>query len=272
MKKKNNNTQLSFSRYINKQSTMIRFWTKRCYLEEISTYLQRDLDRMNFTTVQSSYNVIPFDDTLILYNPRDPVSILCVYLSLSPILLLAFYLSWLIITRELESVIVAGGQLINEFLNKILKRVIKQPRPHVSLMGPGYGMPSAHSQFVGFFLSYWSLKLWLQWGYVQNKIRYNIYLLCFTIAVCLSRVYLLYHTYDQIIIGYVIGILNGIIYFGAVGVVRQLGIIDWVLTWPLCRGLFITDCFNNKGTTLHSKWQTHSHVDKEPKPDGNESK
>lgn len=217
---------------------------------------------MNFSSVHASYNVIPFDDTLILYNPSDPISIICVYLSLSPILLLTFYLSWLIITREMESIIVAGGQLINEFINKILKRLIKQPRPHISLMGPGYGMPSAHSQFVGFFLSYWSLKLWLQWGHVESKIRYNLYLLCFTLAVCLSRVYLLYHTFDQIIIGYVIGIIDGIIYFGAVGIVRQLGIINWILTWPLCRGLMITDTFNNDGITLYTKWQTHCHIQK----------
>ena len=221
---------------------------------------------MNFTTIYDNYNVIPFDDTLILYNPNDFLSIICVYLSLSPILLLTFYLSWLIITRELESIIVAGGQLINEFINKILKRLIKQPRPHISLMGPGYGMPSAHSQFVGFLLSYWSLKLWLQWGTVPNKFKYNLYLFIFTITVCLSRVYLLYHTFDQIIIGYVIGILNGIIYFGAVGLVRQIGLVDWLLKWPLCRTLLITDSFNNnKGTTLYNKWESINAIDENNK-------
>ncbi|SMN22474.1 similar to Saccharomyces cerevisiae YGR036C CAX4 Dolichyl pyrophosphate (Dol-P-P) phosphatase with a luminally oriented active site in the ER [Maudiozyma saulgeensis] len=210
----------------------------------------------NLTDTIINYDVIPFDDTLIMYNPNDPISVISVFLSLSPILLLTFYLSWLIITRELESIIVAGGQLLNEFSNKLLKRIIRQPRPHEALMGPGFGMPSAHSQFVGFFFSYWTLKMWLQWGKQppSNLFISTSCLLIFTLMVCGSRIYLLYHTIEQVTLGYVIGIFNGIAYFIAVGIVRQLGIMDWILTWPLAKAVYLTDSFNFNGESLRNRW------------------
>ncbi|CAB4256783.1 similar to Saccharomyces cerevisiae YGR036C CAX4 Dolichyl pyrophosphate (Dol-P-P) phosphatase with a luminally oriented active site in the ER [Maudiozyma barnettii] len=212
----------------------------------------------NLTDTIINYDVIPFDDTLIMYNPHDPISVISVFLSLSPILLLTFYLSWLIITRELESIIVAGGQLLNEFSNKIFKRLIKQPRPHEALMGPGYGMPSAHSQFVGFFLSYWTLKIWLQWdphASTSLKTQSSLFILTFTLMVCGSRIYLLYHTLEQVTLGYLIGIANGTLYFMAVGVVRQLGLMDWLLAWPLAQACYLVDSFNSSnGETLRKKW------------------
>lgn len=45
------------------------------------------------------------------------------------------------------------SQLANEVLNQILKRTIRQSRPHGARMS-GSGMPSAHSQFIAFFAAY----------------------------------------------------------------------------------------------------------------------
>lgn len=211
------------------------------------------------TTLTEQYGVIPFDDTLVLYNPHDPLSILSVYLSLSPILLLTFYLSWLIITRELESIIVAGGQLINEFINKVLKRIIKEPRPYVALMGPGYGMPSAHSQFMGFFTSYWSLKLWIAWYNprikTRHKLTYTLYFMLYSFAVCGSRVYLRYHSVEQVTLGFLIGIFNGCGYFLVVGILRHLGLMNHIVHWQLATNWYIIDSWHTSpATTLHDQY------------------
>lgn len=50
-------------------------------------------------------------------------------------------------------------QLLNEVLNQVLKRTIRQKRPAGALLG-GTGMPSAHSQFMGFFTLYTLLYTW----------------------------------------------------------------------------------------------------------------
>ncbi|GMM57857.1 dolichyldiphosphatase [Maudiozyma humilis] len=192
-------------------------------------------------------HVIPFDETLVLYNPHDPLALPCILLSLSPILILAFYLSWLIITRDIESVVVAGGQLLNELSNKILKRLLKEPRPHAALIGPGYGMPSAHAQFAGFFCAYWTLRVWVRWYNPRNahrtarRIIYTTALLAAAAAICAARVRLHYHSVEQTAVGFAVGALLATLYFAAVGIARTMGIVHAVTRWPLCRRLYIHD-------------------------------
>ena len=111
----------------------------------------------NLTAIHSK---IPFDDTYILYDPNDLFSFICCYLSLLPVGILVFYFSWFIITREIEAVILAGGHVVNDIANNIIKNIIKETRPidfgsfQKDSVRSGYGMPSAHSQFMGFFTMY----------------------------------------------------------------------------------------------------------------------
>jgi dolichyldiphosphatase len=65
-------------------------------------------------------------------------------------------LSVLFIESPLPVYYVVGG-VCNAFLSKILKHVIKQPRPLGSLKG-GYGMPSSHSQSIFYFLAVLAIK------------------------------------------------------------------------------------------------------------------
>lgn len=207
-------------------------------------------------TLAIDEHLIPFDDTFILYNPKDIISIISAYFSLLPILVLTFYLSWLIITREIESCIIAGGQLANEFLNKILKRLIKQPRPYQSLLGPGYGMPSAHSQFVGFMASYITLRILFKWK-TSNKIIKIIHILIInliSIITCYSRIYLKYHNWNQVIVGISVGLMNGTLYFLTIDIIRNLGIIDWLLTFKIMKLMYIKDTCNNNPITLEEEY------------------
>lgn len=179
---------------------------------------------MNSTAaaINPNPNVIPFDDTYILYDSHDFLSFLSAYFSLMPILVLAFYLSWFIITRELEACIVAFGQLMNEIFNNVIKNIIKQPRPvsfgasfQNDTIRSGYGMPSAHSQFMGFCFTYNSLKIYTSWKNLNflEKCIFSGALALLSFCVCFSRVYLHYHNLDQVIVGFSVGALTGSLYF-----------------------------------------------------------
>ncbi|SCU77474.1 LAFA_0A01882g1_1 [Lachancea sp. 'fantastica'] len=219
---------------------------------------------MNLNELVADPILIPFDDTYILYDPSDPISYVLVYFSLLPIGILIFYFSWFVATRELEAVIIAGGQLINEILNNVLKNIIKEQRPasfggsfQKDTLRSAYGMPSAHSQFMGFFLAYWSLKLVQQWSGI-GSIRKALSILAAvltTAMVAISRIYLGYHSVAQVSIGIALGGLLGSLYYLAVGIVRYLGIVDWVMSWPIVRRLWVKDSFNCSSLSLKEEFE-----------------
>lgn len=208
--------------------------------------------------------LIPFDDTYILYDPSDILSYVLVYYSLLPIGILIFYFSWFISSRELEAVIIAGGQVVNEVINNVLKNIIKEPRPaffgssfQKDTMRSAYGMPSAHSQFMGFFTMYWSLKLVLQWrGLTKTRKYVSVLSMAFTtMLVAFSRMYLGYHTIAQVSVGVAFGGLLGSLYYLAVGVVRYMGLLRWILGWPICKRLWIKDSFNVNPSSLRDEYE-----------------
>lgn len=195
---------------------------------------------------------VPFDDTYVLYDPTDPLSFICAGLSLLPIGILCFYLSWFIVTRELEPCIMACGQVFNDVLNNIVKNHVKHPRPRVfegfqqNGLRSGYGMPSAHAQFMGFFFTYLTLRLWLQWRGLTTTRR-----LCGTLAlatvscsVIFARVYLHYHSVPQVLVGTCIGSSLGVTFFFIGTMARTTGLTNWVLSWSISDFLSLKDtCF-----------------------------
>ncbi|AJS08700.1 Cax4p [Saccharomyces cerevisiae YJM1388] len=223
---------------------------------------------MNSTAaaINPNPNVIPFDDTYILYDSHDFLSFLSAYFSLMPILVLAFYLSWFIITRELEACIVAFGQLMNEIFNNVIKNIIKQPRPvsfgasfQNDTIRSGYGMPSAHSQFMGFCFTYNSLKIYTSWKNLNflEKCIFSGALALLSFCVCFSRVYLHYHNLDQVIVGFSVGALTGSLYFFIVGIIRELGLINWFLKLRIVRLFYMTDSYNLAPLTLKANYEAY---------------
>jgi len=71
-----------------------------------------------------------------------------------------------------------------------------------------FGMPSLHSIYTGYTIAFWYL-------YIKNfKMKSNIhYLLLLFIIVTGSRIYFNVHTFGQVIIGSLIGILSGYLSF-----------------------------------------------------------
>ncbi|CAI5758945.1 unnamed protein product [Candida verbasci] len=222
--------------------------------------------------LNNSYNPIPFDHTYILYDPNDIFSIISVQFSLLPIYIMVFYTSWFLITHEIEPVIVVGGHLINEIINKLIKHMIKHPRPDFHKgFGAGsysltYGMPSAHSQFMGFFITYYicviifkiPLKKWQKW------------LGCSILSFCMfgvgfSRIYLLYHSFPQVYVGFLIGITFGITFFIISSIARDLGIIDWILNWPIVRFFYIKDTYYHNYQSYKDEFNHYLELKKKKK-------
>ncbi|AAS51042.1 ACL186Wp [Eremothecium gossypii ATCC 10895] len=210
-------------------------------------------------------NLIPFDDTYVLYDPNDIVSFISCYFSLLPIAILVFYFSWFVTNREMEAVFIAIGHLMNEILNNVVKNVIREPRPNnfgtfqKETLRSGFGMPSAHSQFMGFFALYHCMRIWLQWTGLRrvHKVLGSVAVVIATTCVAGSRVYLGYHDVPQVLVGVSIGAFLGSLYFLLVGLIRHSGLSDWVLTWRLAKWFLVKDSCYHAPISLREEYEAY---------------
>ncbi|KAI5118761.1 hypothetical protein M0805_004847 [Coniferiporia weirii] len=156
--------------------------------------------------------------THVLYDANSHVSLAFALVTLSPILLMASYAALAVMMRDLLVINMWAGQLACEGFNWLLKRLIKQERPIESL-GSGYGFPSSHSQYMGYFASFLMMHLFFchrfaSTGYrvLDQLWRGIVYagLVAWAASVCYSRLYLTYHTPRQILWGAGVGVAFGV--------------------------------------------------------------
>ena len=110
--------------------------------------------------------------------------------------------------REVLQVSAAVGTGLNALLSKVLKQCIRQARPSAAceLLGvcETYGMPSNHAQIMTFAAVHWVAaarlkpltragRLWL--------LADAIVLSCLVVAVAAARVWLGYHSLEQVLAG-----------------------------------------------------------------------
>lgn len=110
-------------------------------------------------------------------------------------------------------------------------------------VGKGYGMPSSHSQFMGFFAAY--AVLYIKYRIVETdwslkKARMTL-VLATSIAVCVSRVYLTYHTVEQVLVGASLGTAFGALWFITFSQLKSYGFIDWALDLKVSRIFLVKD-------------------------------
>ena len=185
----------------------------------------------------------PFSLTYVTYEPGDRIGEACAILALAPIFIVVVYATLLISRREVHLVYILVGQLLNLVLNAVLKAVINQPRPTGS-DHPGPGMPSDHSQFMSFWACYGALFLLVHVKRVGRpgwRPALAASMLILAVAVAASRVYLGYHTVEQVLAGLAVGSSVAVVWF--VGYAK--GVRPHIRGWvghPVCRYLMVRDC------------------------------
>ncbi|KII85923.1 hypothetical protein PLICRDRAFT_178228 [Plicaturopsis crispa FD-325 SS-3] len=162
------------------------------------------------------------DLTHVLYDGSSFLSLALALVTLSPILLMASYAALAVQTREVVIIEMWAGQLLCEGFNWVLKRAIKQERPPQEIALHGYGFPSSHSQYMGYFAAFLICHLHFRHRFastgsriLDRAWRLIIYLALSAWAgsVAYSRYYLAYHSPHQIIWGFGIGVAFGVVFY-----------------------------------------------------------
>ncbi|KZS94780.1 PAP2-domain-containing protein [Sistotremastrum niveocremeum HHB9708] len=161
------------------------------------------------------------DVSHVLYDANSHVSLALALITLSPILIMPAYASAALLTRELVIIEMWLGQFACEGANWILKRMIKQERPLESA-GQGYGFPSSHSQYMGYFATFLCCHFIFRHRFSSlghpfiDFIRTSaVHAIIITWAglVCYSRYHLTYHTVPQVMWGATFGVILGAAYY-----------------------------------------------------------
>ncbi|KAL8812342.1 MAG: hypothetical protein Q9223_001100 [Gallowayella weberi] len=179
-----------------------------------------------------------FSLTHVSYDASDPIAYLCAWLALAPQILCVVYATLIWSSREMEIFLMFAGQMGCEGLNFLLKRLIKGERPP-RIKTKGYGMPSSHAQFAAFFCVYLTLFLLFRHSprpsdthtptTLNERILLAIWSILFAAIVCASRVYLHYHTVNQVLVGCAVGSVVALAWFGVTTIARRYGWIHWAL-------------------------------------------
>ncbi|KAF9094704.1 hypothetical protein BGX23_001709 [Mortierella sp. AD031] len=181
--------------------------------------------------------------THVQFAQNDILSKLFAYVTLSPLAILCGYVAVIITSRDLKPAVMLAGQLVNELLNLILKRLVKQARP-TEYLGDGYGMPSSHSQFMAYFATYIVILMYRRSIASEPIVPHTVsaVVILWSALVVYSRVHLYYHTWQQVVAGTICGFFFAIVYYHiANGIIRSKGLFDWIVDHPLARQFHIRD-------------------------------
>ncbi|RIA90892.1 phosphatidic acid phosphatase type 2/haloperoxidase [Glomus cerebriforme] len=181
--------------------------------------------------------------THVEFNPKDPLSYIYAYITLSPLVILISYVSIIVARRELMMINMFFGQLFCEILNSGLKKWMREKRPNDKL-GTGYGMPSSHAQFIAYFTIFASVYLYYKITFRNNLWKFPIILglIIFSFLVSYSRIYLNYHTTKQVIVGNIFGTTFAIFWYILIEkIIRPLGIFKIIIESHLAKYFYIKD-------------------------------
>lgn len=186
----------------------------------------------------------PFTYTHVEYEAGDVLGPLWSLASLLPIAWLVSLATLLASRRDLATAALLCGQLLNEVLNKVLKRTLRVPRPTtLHPHAPEFGMPSNHAQFAAFAAVY--VALWAMSGRWHVSVTWRrvaaVVALLAAAAVCASRLALRYHSAEQVAVGAAMGAIAAAAWFGAVEAWLRPHFAN-IVAHPLSRALLIRDC------------------------------
>ncbi|XXG74829.1 hypothetical protein AAC387_Pa07g3447 [Persea americana] len=159
--------------------------------------------------------------THVRYRPGDRLGHFLAWVSLVPVFIsLGGFLSHFLYRRELQAMFFALGLLLSQLISELIKSYVQQPRPLHTCAAlescDSHGWPSAHSQYVFFFASYFTL-LTFRSGVGLATLSQKLVVAAFpwplAFLTMYSRVYLGYHTVGQVFSGAAIGLFLGAIWY-----------------------------------------------------------
>lgn len=185
----------------------------------IGSYAQDSSQNSDFNL--SDWQPITF--TLVEYPKGDLLGKILAWISLAPLGIGAGFVALILFRRDLHTIVFFIGTLVNELINALLKHWIKDPRPvSRSQIWTEYGMPSSHSQFMCFFAQYVLLFIFIRLHHMNNSgarteriLRFLVLVACWAASflVCFGRIYLQYHNVQQVLVGALVGVIVGTLWF-----------------------------------------------------------
>ena len=167
-----------------------------------------------------------FSLTYVTYDDEDPLGFVLAGITLAPIFIMVMYATLVVFRRDMHTLAMLAGQLVNEAASVILKEIVSAPTSrwrHHAVRPPGGdktgpGMPSSHTQFMFFFATYSALFIFRRATLEQPAVKPVLCLALETLAflVAYSRCHLLYHTVEQVVVGGVLGVGFGVVWFAVV--------------------------------------------------------
>ncbi|KXJ29550.1 dolichyldiphosphatase 1 [Exaiptasia diaphana] len=215
---------------------------------------QKSHDNLFFDYVGDHPKWKPVSLTHVEYPKGDYLGFALAWCSLMPIHIIVGMITLIIFRRELHTVTFLGGLFVNEILNMVVKHTLAQARPCANHIyeHSSYGMPSDHSQFMGFFAVYMVLFIYCRLHYSQSTTMWDDLLdnlwkhvvafgtIALSLAVAFSRVYLRYHDINQISAGLVIGGAMGVAWFIFTQTVLT-PMFPVITAWPVAEYLMLRD-------------------------------
>lgn len=192
---------------------------------------------------------VPFSLTLVEYPKDDIIGKFLAFISLAPFGIGAGFVALILFRRDLHTITFFLGTLCSETLNYILKHLICEKRPlRREEITVEYGMPSSHAQFVSFFATYIIYFVFIRLHHMNNNtIIENIskFLIISSsmvvaVLVCISRIYLQYHTISQVLCGIIVGFLFATFWFALTSLVFT-PLFPQIVTWRISEILMIRD-------------------------------
>ena len=173
----------------------------------------------------------PFSLTFVEYQEGDVIGLALAASSLIPLFIVVTAVTTIFIRRDLHSIAFFAGLAINYVSNACLKFYMAEERPRV-ISGRShfnrYGMPSTHAQFMTYVAAYQCLFVLfrlshkggslLEWLWKVTWCAGNI---AVAVTVIYGRVYLYYHTVEQVVYGAAFGSLYAVAWFA---------VTHWVLS------------------------------------------
>ncbi|KAL3281949.1 hypothetical protein HHI36_005152 [Cryptolaemus montrouzieri] len=192
---------------------------------------------------------VPLSLTLVEYPKGDIIGKFLALISLAPFGIGACFLGLILFRRDLHTITFFLGTLFNEAVNYFLKHTICEERPMArNALYTEYGMPSSHAQFVWFFTTYVVYFVFIRLHHMNNnniietmsKILILSSSVTISLLVCISRIYLQYHSFSQVIVGSLVGILFATLWFALTHLIFT-PLFPQIVSWRISEILLLRD-------------------------------